>query len=105
MEKKLDDLFAEGREAPSDTTAPASLRSRIYSAVIREAEKSAPLRPVSESEEAGYAICAWERMTRHLPGGETRNHCKICHARVVAETFDSVSMPWQGCPYHKLHSR
>lgn len=85
--------------------APAALRSRIYSALIREVEKSIPLRPLSETEAAGFAICDWEKVTRHLPGGETRNHCTLCHARVVAETFDGLSMPWNGCPYHKLHSK
>ena len=105
MEIKLDDLFAELSDSPDITPAPASLRSHIYSAMVREAARSIPLRPLSESQNAGYAICDWERLTRHVPGGESRNHCTICHARVLAETFDSVSMPWPGCPYHKLHSR
>lgn len=85
--------------------APAALRSRIYSALIREVEKSIPLRSLFETEAAGFAICDWEKLTRHLPGGETRNHCAFCHARVVAETFDGLSMPWSGCPYHRLHSK
>ena len=105
MEIKLDHLFAELSDSPDTTPAPASLTSRIYSTMVREAAKSIPLRPLSESQNAGYAICDWERLTRHVPGGESRNHCTICHARVLAETFDSVSMPWHGCPYHKLHSR
>ena len=87
------------------TPAPASLRSRIYSALVREVEKSAPLRPLSATVQAGYAICAWENLTRHLPHGEASNHCRICPARVLAETVDSISIPWSGCPYHKLHSR
>lgn len=105
MQKTLDSLLADCGEESLMTPAPASLRSRIYSALVREVEKSAPLRPLSATVQAGYAICAWENLTRHLPHGEASNHCTICPARVLAETVDSISIPWSGCPYHKLHSR
>ena len=105
MQKKLDAFLESCKEDLVTSPTPASLRSRIYSAVVQEAEKNAPLRPLSASVQAGYAICDWENLTRHLPQGEVRNHCRICHARIVAENFDNISMPWFGCPYHRLHSK
>ncbi len=50
--------------------------------MIRELEKNAPLRPLSPSVEAGYAICFWEKLVRHVPDGEAGNPCTICRARV-----------------------
>ena len=104
MKKPVDTFLNDCRDDSPMIPAPAALRSRLYTALIREIETAAPLRPLAESAQAGYAICDWENLTRHLPRGESRNHCIICHARVLAETFDSIAMPWAGCPYHKLHS-
>ena len=105
MQKTLDSLLIGCAEEPLVTPARASRRSRIYSALIREAEKRGPLRPLSESVQGGYAICDWEKLVRHLPDGEVKNHCTICPARVVAETFENISVPWSGCPYRKLHAK
>jgi hypothetical protein len=105
MQKTVDSLFASCAEEPPVTSAPASLRSRIYSAVVREAEQSVPLRPLTATVQAGYAICDWEKLMKHMRNGEVKNHCTVCPARVVAETFDRISMPWPGCPYRKLHSK
>ena len=105
MLKKLESLLAGADEESSLTPAPAALRSRIYSAVVREAQKQSPLRPLSGSMQSGYAICAWENLVRHLPGGETKNHCALCPARKVAEASDRLSIPWSGCPYRELHCR
>ncbi len=105
MRTKVETLLEDYKSDDRVTPTPASLRSRLYTALIRDIEKTAPLRPLAETVQAGFAICDWEKLTRHLPNGETRNHCTFCHARVLAETFDSIAMPWAGCPYHKLHSR
>ncbi len=105
MQKTVESLLEDYEDESRITPAPASFRSRLYTSLIHEAQRSAPLRPLSATADAGYAICEWENLTRHLPRGEVTNHCTVCHARVFAEIFDSLAMPWDGCPYHKLHSR
>lgn len=105
MRKPVEEFLADFADSSLSTSAPASFRSRLYTALVREVETTAPLRPLTETADAGFDLCDWENLTRHLPNGESRNHCILCHARVLAETFDSISMPWAGCPYHKLHAR
>ncbi len=103
MLKTLDSLLAAAEQESLVTSAPAALRSRIYSAVIREAQKRSPLRPLTASMQSGYTICTWENLIRRLPGGETKNHCTLCPARKLAEASDSLSIPWSGCPYREFH--
>jgi hypothetical protein len=81
---------------------PSSLKARLYSALVREQQKSGPLASLDETVAAGYGICVFERLVQISPVGETAKSpffCQVCHARVLAEAFDNPPVYWAHCPY------
>ena len=83
-------------------TVPSSLKARLYSAVVREQQKSGPLASLDETVAAGYGICVFERLVQISPVGEKAKSpffCQVCHARMLAETFDNPPIFWAHCPY------
>ena len=100
FEMELRALLSE----PQQTGArpPSSLKARLYSALIRKQQESGPLASLKTSAKAGNAICVFERLVQIAPLGEratSRFFCEVCHARVLAESFDHPPVFWPGCPY------
>ena len=82
--------------------APASLKARVYSALLRRQEESGSLASLTESALSGHELCVFEQIVRISPVGETAkslNICRVCHARVLAEQMNNAPIYWSGCPY------
>ena len=101
-----DDLFANFAEttepAEARTRAPARLKSKLYSALIRHQEASGPLLSLSETQEAGHGLCIFESLWEKLPLGQSANCfncCSVCHARVLGERLEQAPIYWGHCPY------
>lgn len=89
----------------SGERAPSSLKSRLYSALIRKQQESGALASLQASILAGHSICVFERLVQIAPLGEKAKSpffCEICHARVLAEHFDKAPIFWSGCAYVKF---
>ena len=88
--------------------APARLTSRIYSALVRRQAETGPLLSLSETRAAGRGLCVFERGLEIVAVAEplnVLNPCCVCHARVLAERFDSPPIFWPHCPYVSFHRR
>jgi len=82
--------------------APASLKCRLYSALIHEQQAQGPLASLDDTVAAGYGICVFEKLVQIAPVGEKAKSpffCQVCHARVLAENFDNAPIFWPHCPY------
>lgn len=85
--------------------APSSLKARVYSALIHKQQQTGRLASLDESVEAGHGICVFEKLVQIAPIGErakTPFFCQVCHARVLAEHFNSPPIFWSHCPYVKF---
>ncbi|MGA8278204.1 MAG: hypothetical protein WB784_08425 [Rhodanobacteraceae bacterium] len=100
-----DDQFFQNLADDEDiaVSAPARLKARIHSALVRESQKESSLRALSETRRAGYELCRWEKVMQVVPGAGSINQCRFCHARVLAETLAHAPLPWSGCPYAQFH--
>lgn len=85
--------------------APARMKARIYSALLRESQRESPLRALSKTREAGYELCLWEKVMQIVPGVGRLNHCRFCHARALGESLSNAPLAWSGCPYAQFHRR
>ena len=100
-EREFSDLFSRPVELRSER-APSSLKSRLYSALVREQQNSGPLASLDQTVSAGYGVCVFEKLVQIAPIGEgakSRFFCQVCHARVLAEAFDNAPIYWPHCPY------
>ena len=82
--------------------APSSLKARLYSAVIRKQQASGPLASLDDTVAAGHDVCVFEKLVQIAPVGEKAKSpffCQVCHARILAETFDHAPIFWPHCPY------
>jgi len=81
--------------------APTRLKSRIYSALMRQAAASGPLRPLGACEQAGGTLCVFEKLAHAAALGslDELNYCRACHARVLGERVERAPLAWHGCPY------
>jgi hypothetical protein len=89
----------------SGERAPASLKARLYSALVRKQQESGPLASLDATVSAGHQICIFEKLVQIAPVGEKAKSpffCEICHARVLAEHFDQAPIFWHGCSYVKF---
>lgn len=96
-------LFSESKD--TGEKAPASLKARLYSALIRKQQESGPIATLDRTVSAGLEICVFEQLVRISPVGEktqSRFFCEVCHARVLAEHFENAPIFWAGCPYVKF---
>jgi hypothetical protein len=103
FEMQLTALLSEATEGAE--RAPASLRARLYSALIRKQQESGPLATLDDSISAGHKICVFERLVQISPVNDntkSRFFCEFCHARILAEHFDNAPIFWAGCPYVKF---
>ena len=88
--------------------APARLKSRLYSALVAEQAPSGPLLGLPATKAAGRPLCVFENLLEVVPGGErvtSMNPCRVCHARVLAERFESPPIYWPHCPYVDFRRR
>jgi len=101
----IDNLVA-GAEAAfaAPGIAPSRLKSRIFSKLMRLEQDSGPLRVLSQDRDDGEELCVFEQAVALLPSEDlqSRNPCRVCHARVLAENFENPPIYWPGCPYVKF---
>lgn len=86
--------------------APARLKSRIYSALVRKQAETGPLLSLAATKIAGSGLCVFEHGMVSLPVGDrigSMNPCRVCHARVLAERLDHAPIFWPHCPYAAFH--
>jgi hypothetical protein len=95
-------------EAGESGRAAATLKSRLYSALVREQQKTGPLLSLEQSHAAGHALCIFEKLVQIAPVGESAKSpffCSVCHARVLAESLEHAPIYWPGCPYVRFQHR
>ena len=86
--------------------APARLKARIYSILVKRQQESGPLRSLTESRATGGKLCVFERAWTITAVGEKMkclNLCRVCHARLLAEKMEKAPIYWAGCPYVDFH--
>ena len=87
--------------------APARLKSRIFSALVRQLAERGPLLTLAESKSCGSGLCVFEEAVALL-GSEhlgSMNPCHACHARVLGERLERAPIFWANCPYADFHKR
>ncbi len=106
LERLLEEADAAGAE--HDVKAPSRLKSRIYSALMRQHAASGPLLALPATRAAGRGLCVFEALTSACPTGERvqqANLCAVCHARVLAEHIEGAPIFWHNCPYVDFQNR
>jgi len=99
--------LASDEQAPV-RKAPSRLKSRTYTALIREQQKTGPLLDLTATKRGGRKLCVFEDLVQIAPVGrnaESAFVCRICHARVLAENLDHAPIWWPGCPYVRFQNR
>lgn len=92
-------------ELTAPELAPARLKAKVYSALVRRQAETGPLMGLPETRARGHKLCVFEELVRIAPVGETiksLNICRVCHARVLAERLEHAPIYWGGCPYVEL---
>lgn len=99
----VDESFFEqiAESSTAEERASPCLKSRLYTALLQQAEREQPLRSLTETKKAGYGLCWWEKTMEILPGETVNqfNHCRICHGRLVGENLEEFPLPWAHCPH------
>jgi hypothetical protein len=101
------DRLAEATDPPPPERAPARVTSRVYSAVVAAMAESGALLDLRRTKDAGGRLCVFEEIVAILPLGtdlQSRNPCRVCHARVLGERLDRAPIFWPGCPYSEFHN-
>jgi len=101
-------LAAEPETAGPERPAPSRLKSRIYSAMVQRQAQAGPLLSLSRTKAGGGRLCVFEELVRIAPVGEpveSRNVCRVCHARVLGERIERAPIYWPGCPYVRFQNR
>jgi hypothetical protein len=90
-----------GAAPAAPARAPASLKSRVYSAIVAKLAESGPLRTLPATKAAGRDLCVFEHLLCALRHERlaSMNPCRVCHARLLAERFESPPIYWPHCPY------
>jgi hypothetical protein len=106
-----DDLWferlADASGPATEERTPASVKSRIYSAVVARMADTGPLLDLRSTREAGGHLCVFENALAVVPLGtnfHSMNPCRICHARVLGERMQHAPIFWPGCPYSEFHN-
>ncbi len=105
-----DDLFFEQLACVPDVPVRASsrLKSKVYSALMRRAAQDGPLRSLTEIKTAGHGLCVFEQAVQTLRLGhvvDSMNYCRVCHARLLAESVDRAPLAWRHCPYAEFQKK
>ena len=102
---RLLERLADGK-VPAER-APARLKSRIYSALVNRLAATGPLLSLPATKADGGRLCVFEKAVCAVPAGDdfqSRNPCRVCHARVLGERLDWAPIYWPGCPYSGFHN-
>ena len=94
-------------EIETQDRAPASLKSKVYSALVVRMAETGSLLDLTETKKAGGHLCVFENAVAILPLGTaigSMNPCRICHARVMGERMQRAPIFWPGCPYSEFHN-
>jgi hypothetical protein len=100
------EVIAQALPAPLE--APSTLKSRIYSELVRLQAEQGPLLSLAECRRAGAELCVFERLVIIAPLGEamkSANPCRVCHARILGERVENAPIWWPGCPYVRFQNR
>jgi hypothetical protein len=103
----FDALADTAAAASTDDRAPATLKSKIYSALVTQMAASGPLLDLRATKDAGGDLCVFEHTLTLLPVGtdiRSMNPCRVCHARVLGERMSRAPIFWPGCPYAQFHN-
>jgi hypothetical protein len=93
-------------ESDGPERAPARLKAKIYSALMKQVTAAGPLLSLEATRTSGSGLCVFEQALAALPAGErigSMNPCRICHARVLAEHLEHAPIYWPNCPYAAFH--
>ena len=108
-EDHLFTLLAEQTDMEPEAAerAPSRLKSKLYSALVVEQAASGPLRSLPATRAAGRPLCVFENVLRAVPDERvtSMNPCRVCHARLLAERFESPPIYWPHCPYVEFQRR
>ena len=108
-EERFFTRLAEQTDAVPEASerAPSRLKSRLYSALVVEQSASGPLRSLPATEASGRPLCVFENLLRVVPDERitSLNPCRVCHARLLAERFESPPIYWSHCPYVAFQRR
>ena len=94
-------------DVPDLPRAPAKLKARIYSTLVRSHAATGPLLSLTETKAAGRRLCVFEDALTAMPVGDrlkSINLCRVCHARVLGERLNRAPIFWPGCPYAEFHN-
>ena len=99
--------LADTTDTGQTERAPSRLKARIYSALVMAQTAHGPLRSLPATEAAGRPLCVFENVLCLVPSERVAamNPCRVCHARVLAERFDSPPIYWPHCPYVDFQRR
>jgi len=103
----FESLSETGQIGPA-AAAPARLKARIYSALMRRQAQSGPLASLSSTRAGGRQLCVFEQLVAISPLPEQvkcANCCSICHARILAENIENAPIYWSHCPYVRFQNR
>ena len=107
-DQRFFETLAETIEAMgADEGAPSPVKARLYSALVVEQATSGPLRTLPVTKAAGHALCVFENVLTMVPNERVAamNPCRVCHARLLAERFESPPIYWPHCPYVDFQKR
>jgi len=102
----VEKLLSQAMDAAAPVRASTRLKSRIYSALMREEAATGPIRSLAETKAEGRDLCIFEQLIRIAPVGESVrqfNYCRICHARILGEHLENPPLYWNGCPYAEFN--
>ncbi len=100
--QKEDEVFAALAACDVAEKTPPSLKSRVYSRLVKKQAEQGPLLELPLVKQGGGVLCVFEELGRIAPVGSalhSGNCCRVCHARVLAERLDRAPIWWPGCPY------
>ena len=103
-----DTIFKEPSNPEEERRAPARLKSRIYTALIRAQQQDGPLASLSSTKQTGHGLCVFEQLVEIAPAGaevKSKFHCTVCHARLLAEHIENAPIWWPHCPYSNFQKR
>jgi hypothetical protein len=103
-----DAMFEKMSGTRDELPAPARLKSRIYTALIRAQQEDGPLETVSATKRAGRALCVFEELIQIAAvreSAKSKFYCTVCHARVLAEHMEKAPIWWPHCPYAAFQKR
>ena len=108
-EERFFTRLAEKTDAVPESTehAPSRLKAQLYSALVVEQAASGPLRSLRDTKAAGRPLCVFENVVQVVPNERitSMNPCRACHARLLAEQFESPPIYWLHCPYVDFQRR